>query len=44
MIVWCIDVLHEILNDVKVRSNIVFSLKGNIVLRLLLGYIDMLGP
>ena len=41
MIEWCIDVLHEMLNGVKVWLRQSIFRKGNIVLRLLLGCIDL---
>jgi len=41
VIEWCIDVLHEIWNDVKVWSRYSIFRKGNTMLRLLLGCIDL---
>ena len=41
MIEWCIDVLNEVCNDVKVRSRHSIFTKENTVLRLLLGCIDL---
>ena len=37
MIVWCIDVVNEVCNDLNVRSRHSIFRKGNTVLRLLLG-------
>jgi len=41
MIVWCIDVLNEVCNDVKVWSRHSIFRKENTVLILLLGCIDL---
>ena len=41
MIKWCIDVLHEIWNGMKVWSRHSIFRKGNTVLKLLLGCIDL---
>ena len=41
VIEWCIDVLNEVWNETKVRSRHSIFRKGNIVLRFLLGCIDL---
>jgi len=41
VIEWCIDVLNEVCNEMKVRSRYSIFKKRNIALRLLLGCIDL---
>jgi len=41
VIEWCIDMLNEVCNEVKVWSRHSIFKKGNTVLRLFLGYIDL---